>query len=165
MTLNKTVNKLSSRFLNSVFSSIKILVSLHHMIYNSIRNMIYTASKWPDQIKSVMLNKTKNCCHDYCHSCFWRLLTLSLMFSLKSFNDLHGSQSVFRISDFQIFTFIQVVHTELIKVVRTEHSTFKSLNNMSEEQAAVAMIIALTSRKNKSRKKGRNKKSPGKSLA
>ena len=36
---------------------------------------------------------------------------------------------------------------------------------MSEEQAAVAMIIALTSRKNKSRKKGRNKKSPGKSLA
>ena len=105
-----------------------------------------------------MLNKTKNCCHDYCPSCFWRLLTLSLMFSLKSFNDLHGSQSVFRISDFQIFTFIQVVHTELIKVVRTEYSAFKSLSKMIQEKAAAAVVIAIISKKNKSRKKRQKRK-------
>ena len=47
----------------------------------------------------------------------------------------------------------QVVHTELIKVVRPEDSAFKSLSKMSHEPAVTAVITALMSEKNKSRKK------------
>ena len=57
-------------------------------------------------------------------------------------------------SDFHcVYTFIQVVHTEFIKVACTEHLAFKSLSKMSPEQAASAVIIALISKENMSKKK------------
>ena len=52
-----------------------------------------------------------------------------------------------------VYTIIQVVHTEFIKVVLTKYSAFKSSSKMIQEQAAAAVIIALISEKNKSRKK------------
>ena len=55
------------------------------------------------------------------------------------------------------YFFLQVVHTEFIKVVRTEYSAFKILSKTSKKQSAAA-IIALTSEKKKSKKK-RQKKS------
>ena len=56
-----------------------------------------------------------------------------------------------RFPDFNcVYTFIQVVHTEFIKVICTE---FKSLSKLSQEQAAAAVIIALISDKKNSRKK------------
>ena len=59
-----------------------------------------------------------------------------------------------RFSDFHcVYTFIQVVHTEFIKVVRTEYSAFKSLSKMKQEQAAAAVIIALIYGKSKSKEK------------
>ena len=64
-----------------------------------------------------------------------------------------------RFSNFHcVYTIIQVVHTEFIKVVLTEYSAFKSSSKMIQEQAAAAVIIALISEKNKSRK-NRKKKS------
>ena len=48
---------------------------------------------------------------------------------------------------------IQVVHTEFIKVTRTKYWAFKSLSKVSQEQYAAAVIIAPSSKKNKSRKK------------
>ena len=51
-----------------------------------------------------------------------------------------------------VYTIIQVVHTEFIKVVLTKYSAFKSSSKMIQEQAAAAVIIALISEKNKSRK-------------
>ena len=57
------------------------------------------------------------------------------------------------------YTNVQVVHTELIKVVRTDYSAFKSSSKMIQEQATVAVIIALISEKNKSRKKRKKEKS------
>ena len=51
-----------------------------------------------------------------------------------------------RFSDFHcIYTFIQVVHTDIIKFVRTEYSAFESLSKMIREQAAEAVIIAVIS--------------------
>ena len=50
-----------------------------------------------------------------------------------------------------VYTTIQVVHTEFIKVALTEYSAFKSSSKIIQEQAA-AVIIALISEKNKSRK-------------
>ena len=44
-------------------------------------------------------------------------------------------------------------HTEFIKVVLTKYPTVKSLSKMIQEQAVAAVIIALLSEKNKSRKK------------
>ena len=59
-----------------------------------------------------------------------------------------------RFSDFHcVCTFIQVVHTEIIKVVWTEYLAFTSLSKMSPEQAASAVIIALISKENMSKKK------------
>ena len=59
-----------------------------------------------------------------------------------------------RFSNFHCaYNFIQVVHTEFIKVVRTEYSTFKSSRKMIQEQAAVAVIVALIFEKNKSSEK------------
>ena len=62
-----------------------------------------------------------------------------------------------RLSDFHcVYTFIQIVHTEFIKVVCTCCcSAFKSFNRMSQEQTAAAVTVALISEKNKSRKKKR----------
>ena len=51
-----------------------------------------------------------------------------------------------RFSDFHcIYTFIQVVHTDIIKFVRIEYSAFESLSKMIREQAAEAVIIAVIS--------------------
>ena len=47
---------------------------------------------------------------------------------------------------------MQIVHTKFIKVVRTDYSAFKSSSKVIKEQAAAAVIIALISEKNKSRK-------------
>ena len=47
-----------------------------------------------------------------------------------------------------VYTFIQVVHTEFIKVVRTEYSGFKSLSKVSQEQAGTAVITAQISENN-----------------
>ena len=59
-----------------------------------------------------------------------------------------------RFSDFQcVYTIIQVVHTEFIKVVHTEYPAFKSSSKMIQEQAAAAVIITLISERNKSREK------------
>ena len=59
-----------------------------------------------------------------------------------------------RFSDFQcVYTIIQVVHTEFIKVVHIEYSAFKSSSKMIQEQAAAAVIITLIPEKSKSRKK------------
>ena len=52
-----------------------------------------------------------------------------------------------------VYTIIQVVHTEFIKVVLMEYSAFKSSSKMIQEIAAAAVIIALISKKNKLRKK------------
>ena len=51
-----------------------------------------------------------------------------------------------------VYTIIQVVHTEFIKVILTKHSAFKSSSKAIQEQTAAAEIIALISEKNKSRK-------------
>ena len=59
-----------------------------------------------------------------------------------------------RFSNFHcVYTIIQAVHTELIKIVLTEYSAFISSNKMIQEQAAAAVIISLVSEKNKSKKK------------
>ena len=56
-----------------------------------------------------------------------------------------------RFSNFHcVYTIIQVVHAELIKMF---YSTFKSSSKMIQELDAAAVIIALISEKNKSRKK------------
>ena len=56
-----------------------------------------------------------------------------------------------RFSNFHcVYTIIQVVHTEFIKVVLTEYSAFKSSGKMIQKQAAEAVIIALIYEKNKS---------------
>ena len=52
----------------------------------------------------------------------------------------------------------QAVHTELIKVVRPDDSAFKSLSKVSHEPAVTAVITALMSEKNKSRKKRQKRK-------
>ena len=54
---------------------------------------------------------------------------------------------------------LSVVHTEFLKVVRTEYSAFMSSSKMIQEQAVVAVIMAPISEKNKSRKKGQKKES------
>ena len=54
---------------------------------------------------------------------------------------------------------LPVVHTEFLKVVRTEYSAFMSSSKMIQEQAVVAVIMAPISEKNKSRKKGQKKES------
>ena len=58
----------------------------------------------------------------------------------------------------RVYIIIQVVHTEFIKVVRTEYSAFKSSSKMVQEQATAAVIIALISEKNKSRRKRQKRK-------
>ena len=69
---------------------------------------------------------------------------------------------------FQIFialhTIIQVIHTESMKVVRTEYWAFKNSRKMIQEQAAAAVTIVLISEKNNSWK-NRKKKSLCETLA
>ena len=61
-----------------------------------------------------------------------------------------------RFSDFYcVYTFIQVVHKSCSYRVFT---AFKSLSKISHEQAASVVIVALISRKNKSRKKRHKRK-------
>ena len=53
---------------------------------------------------------------------------------------------------------MQVVHTEFMKVVRTDYSAFKSSGKMIQEQAAATVTIALISEKNKPRKNRKKKR-------
>ena len=65
-------------------------------------------------------------------------------------NDLYDATFMtrHRFSNFHwVFTIMQVVHTEFIKVVITEYSAFKSSSKMIQGQAAAAVIIALISKK------------------
>ena len=64
-----------------------------------------------------------------------------------------------------VYTIIQVVHTEFIKVVLAGYSAFKNSSKMIQEQAAAVIIIALFSEKNKSRKKRKKEKSLCETLA
>ena len=65
-----------------------------------------------------------------------------------------------RFSNFHcVYTIIQVVHTEFIKVVLTEYSAFKSSSKVIQEQAAAVVIIVLISEKKNSRKKGKKEES------
>ena len=57
-----------------------------------------------------------------------------------------------------VYTIIQVIHTEFIKVVLTEYSAFKNSSKMIQEQAAAVITIALFSEKNKLRKKRKKEK-------
>ena len=71
-------------------------------------------------------------------------------------NDLHDTIGMpqNRFTDSRcVYLSKQVVHTELIKVVNPEDSAFKSLSKMSHEPVVTAVITALMSEKNKSRKK------------
>ena len=58
-----------------------------------------------------------------------------------------------------VYTIIQVVHTEFIKAVHSKYSAFKSSSKMIQEQTTAAVIIALISEKNKSRKKNKKRDS------
>ena len=50
-----------------------------------------------------------------------------------------------------VYTIIQVIHTEFIKLVHREYTDFKNLSKIIQVQAAAAVIIALISENNKSR--------------
>ena len=83
-------------------------------------------------------------------------------------NDLYDTTCMThnRFSNFHCaYTIIQVVHTEFIKVVRTEYSAFKSSSKRIQEPAAAAVTIALISEKNKSRKNRKKKNSVCETLA
>ena len=76
-------------------------------------------------------------------------------------NDLHDTICITHnwVSVFYcVCTFIQVAHSEFIKVVCTENSAFKSLKIMSQERAVSAVIIALIFEKKKSSKKRQQRK-------
>ena len=63
-----------------------------------------------------------------------------------------------RFSNFHcVYTIIQVVDTEFIKVVLTEYSAFKISSKMIQEQVAAAVVTALISKKKKSMKKREKK--------
>ena len=58
-----------------------------------------------------------------------------------------------RFSDFHcVYTFMQVVHTEFIKVVRTDYSAIKSINKMSQDKTVAEVIFSTNSRENQKRK-------------
>ena len=63
------------------------------------------------------------------------------------------------------YSFIQVVHTDFINVFHTEYSAFKTLNKISEEQAAATITLALISREKQVKEKEAKKKSLGETLA
>ena len=57
-----------------------------------------------------------------------------------------------------VYTIIQVVHTEFIKVFLRKYSAFKSSNKMIQEQAAAGATIALISDRSWTSQGKRNKK-------
>ena len=59
-----------------------------------------------------------------------------------------------------VYTFIKVVSTEFIHVVCIEYSVFKSLSKLSQEQAAAAVNVAITSDKKRQRKTRKKKERP-----
>ena len=63
------------------------------------------------------------------------------------------------------YSFIQVVHTDFINVFHTEYSAFKTLNKISEEQAAATITLALISKEKQVKEKEAKKKSLGETLA
>ena len=63
------------------------------------------------------------------------------------------------------YSFIQVVHTDFINVLHTEYSAFKTLNKISEEQAAATITLALISKEKQVKEKEAKKKSLGETLA
>ena len=74
-------------------------------------------------------------------------------FSDLTLNDLYDTTCMThnRFSNFYCaYPIMQVVHTEFIKVLRTDYSAFKSSSKMIQEQAAAAVIVELISQKNKS---------------
>ena len=76
-------------------------------------------------------------------------------------NDLYDTTCMThnRFSNFHcVCTIIQVAHTQFIKVVLTEYSAFKSSRKMIQKQAAEAVLIALISEKNKSKKKDKERR-------
>ena len=64
-----------------------------------------------------------------------------------------------------VYSFIQVVHFDFINVFHTEYSAFKTLNKISEEQAAATITLALISREKQVKEKEAKKKSLGETLA
>ena len=64
-----------------------------------------------------------------------------------------------------VYSFIQVGHTDLINVLHTEYSAFKTLNKISEEQAAATITLALISKEKQVKEKEAKKKSLGETLA
>ena len=58
-----------------------------------------------------------------------------------------------------VYTIIQVVHTEFIKVILTKHSAFKNSSKMIQELAAAAVIIAFISEKISQEKRGKKQES------
>ena len=64
-----------------------------------------------------------------------------------------------------VYSFIQVVHFDFINVFYTEYSAFKTLNKISEEQAAATITLALISREKQVKEKEAKKKSLGETLA
>ena len=57
-----------------------------------------------------------------------------------------------------VYTFIQVIHFESIKVVRTDYTAFKSLSKARQKKAAAVVIIAQAFQKNKPWKKDKKVK-------
>ena len=64
-----------------------------------------------------------------------------------------------------VYSFIQVGHTDFINVLHTEYSAFKTLNKISEEQAAATITLALISKEKQVKEKEAKKKSLGETLA
>ena len=64
-----------------------------------------------------------------------------------------------------VYSFIQVGHTDFINVFHTEYSAFKTLNKISEEQAAATITLALISKEKQVKEKEAKKKSLGETLA
>ena len=64
-----------------------------------------------------------------------------------------------------VYSLIQVGHTDFINVLHTEYSAFKTLNKISEEQAAATITLALISKEKQVKEKEAKKKSLGETLA
>ena len=64
-----------------------------------------------------------------------------------------------------VYFFIQVFHIEFINIFHTECSALKTLNKMSEEQAAAAITLAIISTEKKLKEKETKKKRLGETLA
>ena len=71
-------------------------------------------------------------------------------------NDLYDGICMIgnRFSGFHcVYTFMQVVHTNFIKVVLTEYSAFKNSSQMIQEEAAATVITVTIYERNRSTKK------------